>query len=107
MGRFICEVQKDHVNNELKLVNTDNYYTIEDPNSKGAIKFKDRYEFDRYFYKHCKSEKELLNEGNNLFMFLFFILLVIFLVTLLCQYLNGKTTTVNMPDTSSFGRFSF
>lgn len=104
MGKkYICEVKKDHKNNELELVHTDDYSTLDSTN-KGAIKFSDHHEMHRYFNRHCISEDQLQNDSNSLFMFLFFLLLLIFLVTIICQMfmksgsINGKT---------SFGRFSF
>ena len=108
--RYICEVKKDHENNELELVNTKNYHTINNnsSDSEGTIKFSDKHEMHRYFNKHCISEDQLQNNGNSLFMFLFFILLLIFLVTLICQmFSKSRSGTNSTVGTTSFGRFSF
>lgn len=106
--RYICEVKKDNVNNELELVNTNNFNTVHSSIGEGAIKFSDPNEMHRYFNRHCVSEDQLQNNGNSLFMFLFFILLLIFIVTLICQMFNKSG--INNPSTlakTSFGRFSF
>ena len=106
--RYICEVKRDHKNNELELVNTNNFSTVQSSGAEGAIKFSDSHEMHRYFNRHCISEDQLQNNGNSLFMFLFFLLLLIFIVTLICQMFNksgpGVTSTVAK---TSFGRFSF
>lgn len=106
--RYICEVKRDHKNNELELVNTNNFETVQSSAGEGAIQFSDHNEMNRYFNKHCISEDKLQNSGNSLFMFLFFLLLLIFLVTLICQMFNksgpGVASTVGK---TSFGRFSF
>ena len=103
--RYICEVKRDHKNNELELVNTNNFETAQGSCVEGAIKFSTRNEMHRYFNRHCILEDQL---QNNLFMFLFFLLLLIFLVTLICQMFNksgpGVASTVGK---TSFGRFSF
>jgi len=106
--RYICEVKRDHKNNELELVNTNNFETVQSSGAEGAIKFSDSHEMHRYFNRHCISEDQLQNNGNSLFMFLFFLLLLIFLVTLICQMFNksgpGVASTVGK---TAFGRFSF
>ena len=109
MGKkYICEVKKDHQNYELELVHTNHYRTIDGSSKEGAIQFLNPHEMNRYFNKHCISEDQLQNSGNSLFMFLFFLLLIIFLVTLVCQMFNksgsGISSTVGK---TSYGRFSF
>ena len=105
--RYICEVKKDNVNNELELVNTDNYHTIKNSSDEGNIKFINHHEMNKYFNKHCISEHELRNDSNNLFMFLFFILLLIFMVTIICQMMNKSSNVSSTIANTSFGRFSF
>ena len=106
--RYICEVKRDHKNNELELVNTNNFETVQSSGAEGAIKFTSPHEMNRYFNKYCMSEDQLQNSYNSLFMFLFFLLLLIFLVTLICQMFNksgpGVASTVGK---TAFGRFSF
>lgn len=106
--RYICEVKRDNKHNELELVNTNNFNTEQSSAGEGAIKFSNPHEMNRYFNKYCRSEEQLQNDANSLFMFLFFVLLLIFLVTLVCQMFNksgsGITSSVGK---SSFGRFSF
>lgn len=106
--RYVCEVKKDHKHNELELVNTNNFKTMQSSAGEGAIQFANPHEMNRYFNKYCISEDQLQNNGNSLFMFLFFLLLLIFLVTLICQMFNksgpGVASTVGK---TSFGRFSF
>ena len=106
MGKkYICEVKRDNNNNELELVNTNNFNTI--PGGvEGSIRFKDNDEMHRYFNRYCISEKELQNSGGGIFMFLFFLLLLICIINLLCKMMkNGASTNVKPP--SAFGRFSF
>ena len=92
MGKkYICEVQKDHNNNELKLVHPGKYSTVS-TSEDGVIKFQDNGDMYQYFNENCISEEQLNNSGNNLFMFLFFLLLLIFLITLMCQMLNKGNT---------------
>lgn len=106
--RFICEVKKDYKNNELELVNTNNYHTMQSSAVEGSIKFSNPHEMNRYFNKHCISEDQLQNSGNSLFMFLFFLLLIIFLVTLICQMFNKSQSNVySTIGKTAFGRFSF
>jgi len=106
--RYICEVKRDHKNNELELVNTNNFETVQSSGAEGAIKFSDSHEMHRYFNRHCISEDQLQNNGNSLFMFLFFLLLLIFLVTLICQMFNKSGPSVaSTVGKTSFGRFSF
>lgn len=106
--RYICEVKRDHKNNELELVNTKHFHTLHSSTGEGAIKFSDHHEMNRYFNRHCISEDQLQNSGNSLFMFLFFLLLLIFLVTLICQMFNKSGSDVaSTVGKTSFGRFSF
>ena len=106
--RYICEVKKDHTNNELELVNTNNFNTVQSSAGEGAIQFSDRHEMNRYFNRHCISEDQLQNSGNSLFTFLFFLLLLIFIVTLICQMLNKPGSDfASTVGKTSFGRFSF
>ena len=109
MGKkYICEVKRDHKHNELELVNTNNYDTVQSSSAEGAIKFSDNHEMNRYFNRHCISEDQLQNSGNSLFMFLFFLLLFIFLVTLVCQMFNKSGSgIIDTVGKTSFGRFSF
>ena len=106
--RYICEVKRDHKHNELELVNTNNFDTVPSSSAEGAIKFSDHHEMNRYFNRHCISEDQLQNSGNSLFMFLFFLLLIIFLVTLICQMFNKSGSDVaSTVGKTAFGRFSF
>jgi len=106
--RYICEVKRDHKHNELELVNTKNFHTLQSSSGEGAIKFSDHHQMNRYFNRHCISEDQLQNGGNNLFMFLFFLLLIIFLVTLICQMFNKSGSDVaSTVGKTAFGRFSF
>lgn len=105
MGKkYICEVKKDNINHELELVNTNKYNTVQSSADEGAIRFSNSSEMHRYFNNHCISEDQL---GNNLFMFLFFILLLIFLITLICQMFNKSDFKSSGISNTSFGRFSF
>ena len=109
MGKkYICEVKKDNINNELELVHAKHFHTDNSSITEGAIKFSDHNEMHRYFNRHCISEEKLQNSSNSLFMFLFFLLLIIFLVTLICQMFNksGSGVSSNVGKTA-FGRFSF
>lgn len=106
MGKkYICEVQKDNNNNELKLVHPGKYYT-KATSKEGVIQFKDNGDMYQYFNKNCISEEQLANSGNNLFMFLFFLLLLIFLITLMCQMLNKGNPGSMSSAPTEFGRFS-
>ena len=106
--RYICEVKRDHKHNELELVNTHNFDTVQSSSAEGAIKFSDHHEMNRYFNRYCISEDQLQNSGNSLFMFLFFLLLIIFLVTLICQMFNKSGPNVGSTvGKTAFGRFSF
>ena len=106
--RYICEVKRDHKHNELELVNTKHFKTLHSSAGEGAIKFSDHHEMNRYFNRHCISEDQLQNSGNSLFMFLFFLLLIIFLVTLICQMFNKSGPNVGSTvGKTAFGRFSF
>ena len=69
----------------------------------GAIKFSDKNQMNSYFNEYCVSYDELQQGQNNLFTFLFFLLLFIFIVTIVCQMM-GKSKKAAV---TSFGRFSF
>ena len=106
--RYICEVKKDNINNELELVNTKHFHTLPSSAGQGAIKFSDQHQMHKYFNTYCISEDQLQNNGNSLFMFLFFLLLLIFLVTLICQMFNKSGYSVGSTvGKTTFGRFSF
>ena len=117
MGRYICEVKKDNTNNELELVHADKFGTSS--SSPGAIKFNSHGDMYEYFNKYCVSEDVLRKEseaGNKLFSFLFFILLSIFICTIVWQMCNkgnnsGTGGTFGMSGdnltNTAFGRFSF
>lgn len=115
MGKYICEVKKDDYNNELELINSKNFSTVISQSSPGTIKFKDYGDMYEYFNKYCISEDVLRKEaesGNNLFSFLFFILLFIFIGTIVWQMCNNGSIfgTGGSPSTvtnAAFGRFSF
>ena len=107
MGKkYICEVKRDKNNNELELVNTNNYNTISGSGAEGAIRFSDSDEMQRYFDRYCISEDDL-PRGGGLFMFLFFLLLIIFLITLICQMFNKSGSGASNVSKTAFGRFSF
>lgn len=104
MGKkFICEVKKDGNDNKLKLVDA-NDYDYSSQKEAGAIKFSTKNQMNSYFNEKCVSVDEIQNSSNNLFTFLFFLLLLIFIVTLVYQMM-GKSK--NIGTATSFGRFSF
>ena len=106
--RYICEIKRDNKQNEIELINTNNFDIVPSSSAEGAIKFSDKHEMNRYFNKYCISEDKLQNSGNSLFMFLFFLLLIIFLVTLICQMFNKSGSDVaSSVGKTGFGRFSF
>ena len=106
--RYVCEVKKDHKNKELELVHAKHFHTLDSSAGEGAIRFKNNHEMNKYFNEYCISEDELKNSGNSLFMFLFFLLLLIFMVTLICQMFNKSGTNMSSSfGQTSFGRFSF
>lgn len=108
MSKYICEVNKDVNNNELELVHVHKYNAIMSNN--GGIKFPDQKTMNKYFKDRCVSVDNL-KSNNNLFKYLFWILLFIFLVSLLIQLFNGKDSSVPVSSIKSnltaFGRFSF
>ena len=114
MGKYICEVRKDDANHELELVHA-KHFSLAGTSPPGAIKFKGPGDMYEYFNKHCKSEEALIKEaeaGNNLFSFLFFTLLFIFICTIVWQMCNkgsaGGGGGGGGPVTNTaFGRFSF
>lgn len=105
--KYLCFVNKDYSNNELELMNKDNYPPNLSSTNPGAIHFKSKFEMNDYFNNYCVSEEQLKNNGNSLFSFLFFLLLFIFIITLVCQMLNKSSSSTNTANLSSFGRFSF
>lgn len=115
MSRYICEVKKDDDNYELELVNSKNFSAGVSQSSPGTIKFKGHGDMYEYFNKYCVSEDVLKKEaeaGNSLFSFLFFILLVIFIGTVVWQMCNngnksGTGNTGGSLTNTAFGRFSF
>jgi len=103
MGKkFVCSVKKDSQDAELKLLYGKNYDYSSNIEA-GTIKFSDKNQMNSYFNEHCVSYDELQQGQNNLFTFLFFLLLFIFLVTIVCQMM-GKSKKAAV---TSFGRFSF
>ena len=108
MGKYICEVKRDDDQNEIELVHSTKYDLSSSSPEQGAIKFKTADELQRYFINHCISEDTLLQEakqGSNLFTFLFWILLLIFIITIVFQMYNSGEK-LKIP-TTAFGRFSF
>ena len=108
MGRYICEVKKDNANMQLELIHAKSFATSS-TSEPGVIQFSGTGAMYEYFNKYCISEDSLLEEvsrGNNLFQFLFFILLFIVIGTIIWQLYskNGNSSTVT---NTSFGRFSF
>ena len=108
MTRYICEVRSDPDNNELELVHTNKYLTESAP-EQGAIRFKNSDEFNRYFKNHCISRadlKEAAREQGSIFTMLFWLLLLVFIITIIVQVCNGSKGVSSVAQTS-FGRFSF
>lgn len=109
MVKYICEVNKDKKNNELELVHLNKYHVSGSTSENGAIKFKDEHELNRYFKNHCVSEESLREQAkseNNIFMFLFWALLLICVIVIIIQLCNRKVASPKLAQTS-FGRFSF
>lgn len=110
MGKkYICEVKKDGNDNKLKLIDANDYDYASNPES-GSIHFSDKNQMNSYFNQNCISVDDLQqmqNSSNNLFTFLFFILLLIFIVTLVCQMMGKSKNPSVSAVTSQFGRFSF
>lgn len=114
MRKYICEVRKDDANHELELVHA-NKFSLSGTSTPGAITFKDHGDMYEYFNKYCVSEDVLRKEaeaGNNLFSFLFFTLLFIFICTIVWQMCNkgstgGVGSTAGPVTNTAFGRFSF
>jgi hypothetical protein len=106
MGRFICEVKKNHHDKELQLINTHHSVGTSEP---GTIKFDNNRDMNKYFNKYCISEDVLKQEvasTNNLFTFLFYILLFVFITTMIWQVCNKNGNSSKISNTA-FGRFSF
>jgi hypothetical protein len=109
MGRYICEVKRDHKNNELELVHANKYNLSGSAPQHGAIQFENHHELNKYFRNHCVSEDVLREEARatgNIFTFLFWLLLLVFIITMVVQFCNGKKAGSSLSQTS-FGRFSF
>lgn len=110
MGRYICEVNKDNIDNEIKLVHANRYELSKKQKEHSAIKFDNKHEFHKYLKNHCISEETLREEaqvGNNIFTFLFWLLLLIFIITIIVQVCNGKGSSKLSESATQFGRFSF
>lgn len=109
MSKYICEVNRDQSNNELELVHAHKYNAIISNN--GGIKFPDEKTMNKYFKERCVSIDSLKSNGNNMFTFLFWILLFIFIITLLIPIFNGKNSPVPISteklNLNSFGKFTF
>lgn len=112
MGRYICEVRRDHDNHELELVHANKYELSGSAPEHGAIRFKNKDEFNKYFRNNCVSEealREQVQAGSNIFTFLFWLLLLIFIITIIVQVCNGSgggSAKLSVTPTR-FGRFSF
>ena len=58
--KYICEVNRDWTNNELELVQSKLYDTIDNAQGEnGVIKFKDGQEMRQYFKDHCVAYDDL------------------------------------------------
>jgi ATP-dependent Zn protease len=109
MSKYICEINRDESNNELELVHAHKYNAIISNN--GGIKFPDKKSMNKYFKDRCVSVESLKSNGNNIFTFLFWILLFIFIVTLLLQLFSKNDLSVPIStgkaNLSAFGKFNF
>ena len=105
MGKkYICEVKRDWANNELELVQHKLYDTQDcSSGENGVIKFSDGSEMHKYFKDHCVSEDELQN-GNMVFVVLFWLLLLIIVGMVIFQFAKGGGNT-SVP--AKFGRFRY
>ena len=104
MSKYICEVNKDENNNELELVHADKYNGTTSLN--GGIQFPNEKMMNKYFKDRCVSIESLKSNGNNIFTFLFWILLFIFIITLMLQFFSKNQSSFK-PNLTAFGRFSF
>jgi len=112
MARYICEVRSDPDNYQLELVHTDKYGVKSSSDDEpGAISFTNSDEFNRYFKKHCIARhelKEAAREEGGIFTMLFWLLLLVFIITIIVQVCNsGKSGYNSSVSETSFGRFSF
>jgi len=108
MSKYICEVNKDENNNELELVHAHKYNAIVSNN--GGIKFPDKKTMNTYFKDRCVSVESLKKSNeNNIFTFLFWILLFIFIITLLLQLFskNKSSISTGKANLTAFGKFNF
>ncbi len=108
MGKkYICEVKKvnDGNDHQLKLIDAKDYDYASKTES-GSITFSGKNQLNSYLNTNCVSVdklQQIQNSTNNLFTFLFFLLLFLFIVTIVCQMM-GKSKKAAV---TSFGRFSF
>ena len=114
MARYICEVRSDPDSKQLELVHTDKYQLSKSLEEPGAITFQNIDEFNRYFTNHCISREELkeraIEQGGGIFTMLFWLLLLVFIITIIVQVCNsGKSgnSGYNASSPTAFGRFSF
>lgn len=109
--KYICEVKRDWANNELELIQTKLYDTVDTAQGQnGTIKFSNAEEMKNYFKDHCIAYDDIKN-NNQCFVVLFWILLFILIGMLLFQMMNNKdmfkTKTVTNSVTGAFGRFRY
>lgn len=112
MSRYFCNVNRDNDSNELELLYANKYDLSGSAPEHGAIRFKNSDELNRYFVNHCISEEALIERaqaGSTIFTFLFWLLLLIFIITIIVQVCNGSGGGSAKPavSTTQFGRFSF
>ena len=114
MTRYICEVRSDPDSKQLELVHTDKYQLSKSLEEPGAITFQNIDEFNRYFTNHCVSRDQLneaAREQGGIFTMLFWLLLLVFIITIIVQVCNsGKSANYGYSASASptaFGRFSF
>ena len=106
------KLRRDHDNHELELVHANKYELSGSAPEHGAIKFKNKDEFNKYFRNNCVSEealREQVQTGSTIFTFLFWLLLLIFIINVIMQVCNGGGGGSAKPAVSptQFGRFSF
>ena len=108
MGKkYICEVKRDWVNNELELVQHKLYETSPcGSDGEGKIKFKNGGEMQKYFKDHCISEDELRND-NMIFVVLFWLLLLILLGMLIFNLTKGNSGNNGTTPAVKFGRLRY
>lgn len=107
--KYICAVNRDWDNNELELVQTKLYDTIDsEQGQNGVIKFSNGGEMQQYFKDHCVSYDDLKN-NNTGYVVLFYILLFILLGMLVYNLVNKNmfsNTDAAESVASAFGRFN-